>query len=243
MKSCFAIKSFWLENNPQDKENYIKEKKNMKCIATMIALAAGLTLCAQTQEFKTFGEAMRAGKTAWDTGRTAEVATYKAWTAKNKEEAAKQQKIWFENYEKGGAAYQMAVKLAPDDKLKSRALHEAANCIFRLPKRQGEGVVLVKQAYELQPENGQYIYTYTWMLSNSGKSEECCQVAEKFLSDKNYKKTFAVNVITDNYIPVLLRLKRFDDAKKINAELVKAFSKYDKSQTIDAAEKKANEKK
>lgn len=215
----------------------------MKRIATAIALVAGLTICAQTPEFKTFGEAMDAGKTAWNTGRTAEIATHKARAAKDNEAAETQQKIWFENYEKGGAAYQTAVKLATDDKLKSRALHEAANCIFRLPKRQAEGVALIKQAYELQPENGQYVYTYTWMLSNSGKSEECCQIAEKFLADKNYKKPFAQSVITDNYIAALLRLKRFDDAKKINAELVKDFPKYDKSITIDAAEKNATEKK
>ena len=211
----------------------------MKCIATAITLVVGLIVCVHAQEFKTFGEAMKTGKAAWDTGRKAESATYKAWAAKNKEEGAKQQKIWHENYEKGGAAYQSAVKLAPDSKLKARALQEAANCIFRLPKRQAEGVALIKQAYELQPENGQCIYTYTWMLAQSGKSEECCLIAEKFLADKNYKKPFAVNVITDNYIPVLLRLKRFDDAKKINAELIKSFPKYDKSKNIDAAEKHA----
>lgn len=215
----------------------------MNRIATTIALAAGLILCAQTQEFKTFGEAMKAGKIAWDTGRPAEMATYKANAAKDNEEAVKQQKIWFENYEKGGVAYQMAVKLAPNDRLKSRALYEAANCIFRLPKRQAEGIALIKQAYELQPENGQYVYSYTWMLSNSRKSEECCQVAEKFLADKNYEKQRAAGVISDNYIPALLRLKRFDDAKKINAELIKNFPNYDKSSAIDAAEKKASEKK
>lgn len=211
----------------------------MKRIATAIAIAAAAVLCAQTpapeSEFKTFGEAMRAGKEAYDTGRQAQLASYKA---KNRQDVKAQQKIWQENHEKGGAAYLAAVKMAPNDKLKARAQFEAARCIFSLPKRRTEAVNLMQQTYEMEP-SGQYTYQYTWMLVNSGKYEECCQIAEKFLADNNYKKTFAISVFTDNYLPALLKLKRFEDAKKINAEIVKVNPKYDRSQRIEAAEKKA----
>ena len=213
----------------------------MKRIITFIALSAAAILGAQTpeSEFKTFGEAMRAGKEFQAAGRQAQMATYKAWNAKKREEGFAQQKIWFDNYEKGSKAYLAAVKMAPDEKLKARAMRDAAQCIFPLPKRRDEALSLIKQVYELEPTNGQYVYNYTWMLANSAKYDECCAVAEKFLADKNYKKSFAVAVFTDNYLAALLRLKRFEDAKKINAEIVKIDPKQDRSKRIEAAEKAA----
>lgn len=215
----------------------------MKYFVAVIALAAAFAACAQNSEIENFREAMRAGKEAWTIGRSAELATYKARAANDREEAARQQIIWLDKYKESGEAYQKAIVIAPNLKAKAAAFNGAANSIFSLPNRQEEGVTLMKQAYELQPENGQYVYTYTWMLANSGKAEECCQVAEKFLAGNDYRKPFAANVITDNYIAVLLRLKRFDDAKKINAELLKFFPQYDKSEMIVAAEKKASERK
>ena len=128
--------------------------------------------------------------------------------------------------------------MAPNEKLKNRAQCEAAKCIFSLPKRRAEAVKLMQQVYEIEP-SGQYVYQYTWMLANSRKFEECCQVAEKYLADKDYKKPFAIPIFADNYLPALLRLKRFEDAKKINAEIVKVNPKYDHSKRIEAAEKEA----
>lgn len=193
---------------------------------------------AETSVYKTYAEAMKAGTALKKTGDAARAAYYQAFNAKKYEEAKIPEKIWRNDHPKAAAAFAEAVKLAQNDGQKCRALKEHAMTHFSQNRK--EAVELMQQAYVLEPENGEINYLLTWLMNQAGMHKEGCKVAEKFLKDGNYKKQYATSIISDNYISALLQLKRFEDAKKINAELVKVYPQWDKTDRIKKAEAAAS---
>ena len=193
---------------------------------------------AETSVYKTYSEAMKAGTALKKTGDVARAAYYKAFNGKKYEEAKIHEKLWRNDHPKAAAAFAEAVKLAQNDGQKCRALREQAMTHFsQNPK---EAVELMRQAYALEPENGDVTYCLTWLMNQAGMHKEGCKVAEEFLKDGNYEKQYATSIISDNYIGALLELKRFEDAKKINAELVKVYPQWDKTDRIKRAEAAAS---
>jgi len=193
---------------------------------------------AEAAVYKTYGEAMKVGMALKKTGDVARAAYYQAFNGKKYEEAKIHEKIWRNDHPKAAAAFAEAVKLAQNDGQKCRALKEQAMTHFSQNLK--EAVKLMQQAYVLKPENGEINYLLTWLMNQAGMYKEGCKVAEKFLKDGNYKKQYATSIISDNYIGALLQLKRFEDAKKINAELVKINPNLDKTDRIKKAEAAAS---
>ena len=188
--------------------------------------------------YKNYQEAMNAGLALKKVGDAAKVEHYKLQKEKKDAESAKAKKEWGEAYEKAFPIFVEAVKLAGDNKQKIRALEAEAQIHFvKSPK---ESVEIMKQAYAIDPADGSIAYYLAWMMCEVRMDSESCQIAEEYLKDGNYKKSYATDMISDNYIRALIVLKRFDDARKINEELVKIKPQSDRRESIKKAEEAAS---
>lgn len=188
--------------------------------------------------YKNYQEAMNAGLALKEVGDEAKLKHYKLQKENKDAESAEAKKKWLESYEKAFPVFVEAVKLAGDNKQKCRALEAEAQMHFvKSPK---ESVEIMKQAYAIDPTDGSIAYYLSWMMNEVRMYSESCQVAEEYLKDGNYRKAYAKDMISDNYIRALIAIKRFDDAKKINEELVKINPQLDRSKRITEAEEAAS---